>query len=342
MLCGSPDFFDTNMENRSIKKICQHGSWNFKSGYGSKVRKAAVKQQQMKQGTHIQQVNGEEFEPDRYVPNPAITAVWEPATQCKHHVFQGDDILDCLSKYRRIVWLGDSVMRGMFWDVVDFFVEALDPSKYEVTVVKRFESDSFTNFEDQDLIIRRKCLIDKSKGQSNRDNDKNKIKHSSDKRASTSATQAKIDYNSSEKRLANELFSIRFTYVSNAIDFSNRCKLIHDWFFQCLDDTRTIMDRVLREEKLRFSSTPIVSLGKENMDGNPIGLLYWNTGLWDWRTGLSAEEFFEAMRSLVTTVQPNSAEIELGWHGYQKAPIFDAADQVRVYILLLKFLVYSS
>ena len=30
-----------------------------------------------------------------------------------------------------------------------------------------------------------------------------------------------------------------------------------------------------------------------------IGVLYWNTGLWDWRTGLSPEEYERGVRAVL-------------------------------------------
>ena len=69
---------------------------------------------------------------------------------------------------------------------------------------------------------------------------------------------------------------------------------------------------------------------KETSGPKPIGLLYWNTGLWDWRTGVSAGEYYEAIRSIVANVDDDGqdkGEDNKAPEG-TRAAIFDAADKV--------------
>eukprot|EP00750_Incisomonas_marina_P027943 INCI6291.1.p1 GENE.INCI6291.1~~INCI6291.1.p1 ORF type:complete len:514 (+),score=73.74 INCI6291.1:51-1544(+) len=311
---GSPDDFVRRLRRVGSSKstqLCQRGSWSFSAGYGNKLldmeRKLILAERQLQERAakllqqaqanseapagggssetlaHETVKDGLGTENEAVVYMPAITAVWEPAPQCAHKLFNAVQAAMCLAERRRIVWLGDSVLRGMFWDIVEFFESGLPRDLYRVHIVKRFENEQgqFTNFEDQDMVV--------------------------------------VDTKTHE-----EVFSIRFTYVSNAVDFSTRCELIHDWFFQCLDDTRTIMDRVLDEELERSRSDRYATSSGEK----PIGVLYWNTGLWDWRTGVPTHEFFEAMRSIVTTTTPTADERSEGWTGYKRAAIFDASEQV--------------
>ena len=51
------------------------------------------------------------------------------------------------------------------------------------------------------------------------------------------------------------------------------------------------------QKHLRQSETKLI------MDDDPavpaIGVLYWNTGLWDWRTGLSPKEYEKGVRDVL-------------------------------------------
>ena len=109
---------------------------------------------------------------------------------------------------QRIVMIGDSVHRELFWSLHQFFKSlsnnnnnnanandkkffqrSNDHARWNISVYKRFKSQKFTNFEDQDMIVKKNGKVQ---------------------------------------------FSIRFVYASNAIDFNGRCKSIKTWFFQCL------------------------------------------------------------------------------------------------------------
>ena len=296
---------DPNSANRRFRRAgaslsvgkghCQHGSWKFATGYGAKLedmeRKLVEVEKQVLANTQaesdsdvvVSQSDQEKlFEEEvlnEGIRMPTIEAEWEPAPHCVHEVYSAEKAMQCMAQKRRIVWLGDSVLRGMFWDIVELFQNGLSNSKFEVRVDKRYASERFTNFEDEDLIV-------------------------------------------TDKQTNDEVFSLRFTYVSNAVEFESRCELIHDWFFQCLDDTRTIMDRVIEEE-----------LGRKQLKTNapddlPIGLLYWNTGLWDWRTGLPTHEYYEAMKSILLNVDPTEEQAKAGWTGYKRASIFDHSREV--------------
>ena len=166
------------------------------------------------------------------------------------------------------MWLGDSVHRGLFWDLVDFFSDTGDGAPLDARVIKRFVSQSFSNFEDQDLFVYRRG--------------DRKPEHGADSRSSSSSNSSS-DSDSKEREFAEmrkaSLFSVRFIYMSNAVDFPNRCKLISDWFFQCLETVADIFRKVLVQEP-------------------SVGLVYWNTGLWDWRTGVAAEQYRDGIASL--------------------------------------------
>lgn len=155
--------------------------------------------------------------------------------------------LTCLKKWRRIVMIGDSVHRGLFWDMVSF-VEGLGVN---ATIVKRFEAERFTNFQDQDVVAR-------------------------------------------DRATGEELFSIRFTYGSNAIDFPSRCSYISQWFFQCLDPMDRTIATVMDQEMEQGSKDE-----RRRPESSSVGLLYLNTGLWDWRTGVPPANYAENVRTLL-------------------------------------------
>lgn len=164
---------------------------------------------------------------------------WQPAPGCAYRDFPVEAAVACLSRQGRVLYLGDSVTRGLFWDLVDLFRKGLEGKNLEVQVVKRFVAESYTNFEDQDMYVLPR------------------------------------DGNQSEA-----LFSVRFVYTSNVAEFEGRCKYISDWFFQCLDTAITIFEKVMGEEP-------------------EVGLLFWNSGLWDWRTGVSTSQYAEGVAKLL-------------------------------------------
>jgi hypothetical protein len=193
-------------------------------------------------------------------------------------IHNSERVIKCLSTHRRIVFMGDSVQRGLFWSLVHAIEIAIKNtpslSHLNSTVKKRFQSKTFTNFQDQDLIVRN------SNG--------------------------------------NEIFSIRFVYSSNAVDFLKRCDLIHDWFFQCLKTVEDILSLILTEEKERHQHLAFTSsLVKKSLRGEsemnaspslssqspPVGVLYWNTGLWDWRTGLSSIEYKQHLLKIMKSMK---------------------------------------
>ncbi len=163
---------------------------------------------------------------------------WVASTTCKYKKYDVEEVSLCFQKHKRIVYIGDSVHRGMFWDLVDF-LKALNPARYVQKIKKRFKEVHFTNFQDQDLVIY-------------------------------------------DRDTMEELFSIRFTYISNAMDFEGRCDLIHNWFFQCLESTGDILHKVMNEE---------VNVSRGGDKDKPVDVLYWNTGIWDFRTGLPVKYF---------------------------------------------------
>jgi hypothetical protein len=146
------------------------------------------------------------------------------------------------------------VHRGLFWDLVELLRDGAargEPGSegLDVRVVKRFVATTYTNFEDQDLVVTRR--------QPNADG------ASQDSPPSTSP-----------------LLSVRFVYTSNVDHFPKRCSLIHDWFFQCLNTTVEIFRKVAAEEPT-------------------VGLLYWNSGLWDWRTGVPVKDYARNIQGLL-------------------------------------------
>ena len=171
--------------------------------------------------------------------------------------------------------VGDSVHRGMFWSLVNAIQDAIASAKEDskrstappsfashlnATVVRRFVSDKFTNFQDNDF----------------------------------SVTDLRDDD-------GLELFSIRFVYGSNAINFPQRCNLISQWFFQCLKSVEEILHALVPEEMERHQRVQQQQQRRHNRKNHlrqnpntispPVGVLYWNTGLWDWRTGRSPSEY---------------------------------------------------
>lgn len=151
--------------------------------------------------------------------------------------------------------------------------------KWNVSIYKRFHSADFTNFEDQDMIVKKD----------------NEVK-----------------------------FTIRFVYASNAKNYDGRCKSIKKWFFQCLQTLEDILISTSKEESERkleiYSSKKYEGRrSSDSLRGHHIDadndksqkknipdsnrnihsnypkektVLYFNSGLWDWRTGLRPKEYF--------------------------------------------------
>ena len=197
-------------------------------------------------------------------------------------------VFSCLAKLRRIVLVGDSVQRGLFWSLVDMIEEAkvAVKSNLSISIHKNYDAKGhFTNFQDQDMIV-------------------------------------------SETNSGRELFSIRFIYGSNAFDWEGRCATIRKWFFQCLRSTSEILARVVEEEHQRDLLHRNIQTKSANSDNHifrgsekrqnhdlraPVGILYWNTGLWDWRTGRSVEEFTSDMQKLLTSGKSDGGAFSTGF-----------------------------
>ena len=122
-------------------------------------------------------------------------------------------ILSCMTMHRRIVFVGDSVQRGLFWSFVDMIKEASGAveSNLTITIQKNYDQKKFTNFQDQDMIV-------------------------------------------SDAKSGKEVFSVRFIYASNAIDWPGRCEMIGKWFFQCLKSMSEILSLVVEQERYRETS----------------------------------------------------------------------------------------
>ena len=237
-----------------------------------------------------------------------ISSFWHRNTDCQHRktelsVIQAErtrdanTIVSCLSRYRRIVLVGDSVQRGLFWSLHRVMLEAgsVSTPQLNVTISKNFvQRGSYTNFQDQDMIV-------------------------------------------SARDTGKEIFSVRFIYGSNAVDWPSRCPTIKKWFFQCLKsmseifelvvDERSRFDRFRKQLKGVDSDSDDHNIdrveteergkirGRQNLEAmeHPVGLLYWNTGLWDWRTGRSAEEFKNDMIELLKRAQVNRGAFSPGF-----------------------------
>ena len=142
----------------------------------------------------------------------------------------------------------------------------------------------------------------------------------------------------SARDTGKEIFSVRFIYGSNAVDWPSRCPTIKKWFFQCLKSMSEIFDELVVDERSRFdrfrkqlkgvdSDSDDHNIdrveteergkirGRQNLEAmeHPVGLLYWNTGLWDWRTGRSAEEFKNDMIELLKRAQVNRGAFSPGF-----------------------------
>eukprot|EP00944_MAST-04C_sp_MAST-4C-sp1_P002447 g2447.t1 len=209
--------------------------------------------------------------------------------------------------------IGDSVHRQLFLSMFHYFrrlqyennrFQESSPSAsknfngWNVSIYKRFNDKSFTNFKDEDIIV---------------------------------------------KKDGKTMFSIRFVYASNAIDFPGRCKSIKTWFFQCLKSFEDILIKVSAEEAKRMSifygkkkaprkssnsmqgryiddelhggdiDRPKISahhdeVGSDNYLKHDLRkemqtpsvaqttILYINTGLWDWRTGLLPKKYYDNLK----------------------------------------------
>ena len=229
---------------------------------------------------------------------------WRSSQECPTIKYTPRKAADCLYKRaQRIVMIGDSVHRQLFVSMFHYFrtlqyennrfeEPPLSASKngngWNISIHKRFDDKSFTNFKDEDIIV---------------------------------------------KKGGKTMFSIRFVYASNAIDFPGRCKSIKTWFFQCLKSFQDILISVSTEEAKRINglyakkkaprkssnsmqgryvddefhdvdiNRPKISAHDDEVDSDKFlehelhkemqmpsvaqtTILYINTGLWDWRTGL--------------------------------------------------------
>ena len=147
---------------------------------------------------------------------------WKSSKECPLIKYTPQKAAECLYKRaQRIVMIGDSVHRQLFVSLFQYFSTLQDRTNYNkesslektnrwnVSIYKRFDNKRFTNFKDEDIIV---------------------------------------------KKDGKTMFSIRFVYASNAIDFPGRCKSIKNWFFQCLKSFQDILISVSTEEAKRISS----------------------------------------------------------------------------------------
>ena len=246
---------------------------------------------------------------------------WITSKECSIINYSPSRAAKCLNKRaQRIVMIGDSVHRELFWSLHQFFKSlsnnnnnnanandkkffqrSNDHARWNISVYKRFKSQKFTNFEDQDMIVKKNGKVQ---------------------------------------------FSIRFVYASNAIDFNGRCKSIKTWFFQCLKTLEDILISTLQEEtkrKAMLHPVPINRKSSDNLRGHHIDnlgdddhnnknnhnndnnnnnmifgtskssyssinnqektILYFNTGLWDWRTGLLPKDYSNNLRKTLQKVE---------------------------------------
>ena len=170
---------------------------------------------------------------------------WTPSKECKLRRYGAEETANCFGQtHQRIIMVGDSIQRGIFWSLHDFFKGLKSEAGWNVTIDYRFERPrhGFTNFEDQDMVV---------------------------------------------SKDGKPFFSIRFVYASNAIHFFRRCELISDWFFQCLDSLKKILLKVYKEE---------ITENRNGDSRKPV--LFFNSGMWDWRTGLPASNYTQNMKKV--------------------------------------------
>jgi hypothetical protein len=137
---------------------------------------------------------------------------WRSDPDCNYHHFDVSSTLSCLSRYKRILIVGDSVQRGLFWNMIGLLkgIEMGDevPSNVRYRMVDNLAGveKSFTNVQDQEFIV-------------TKDN--------------------------------NLMFSVRFVYAAHVTDFSGRCEAVSAWFFQCPEPLDSVLIRVLSEARER-------------------------------------------------------------------------------------------
>ena len=137
---------------------------------------------------------------------------WVPSPECTYRQFDVSSTLMCMSKYKRILIVGDSVQRGLFWNIIGVLkgIETTDdvPSnkvRYQMIDNMADVQKSFTNVQDQEFVVT-----------STKDN--------------------------------SLLFSVRFVYAAHATDFAGRCEAVSSWFFQCPEPLDSVCTCVFEHE----------------------------------------------------------------------------------------------
>ena len=135
---------------------------------------------------------------------------WVTSPECNYRQFDVSSTLTCLSKYKRILVVGDSVQRGLFWNMIGVLkgIETIDdvPSsqvRYRMIDNLAGTQKSFTNVQDQEFVVTRR-----------KDN--------------------------------SLLFSIRFVYAAHVTDFAGRCEAVSAWFFQCPEPLDSVCRRTIQ------------------------------------------------------------------------------------------------
>lgn len=139
---------------------------------------------------------------------------WSPSETCAFKEFDAQSAATCFAKHRRILMVGDSVHRGLFWNIVGLLTNAEGDGRglqqhIRIRVddnMKDSRGGSYTNVQDQTL----------------------------------TATDA---------RDGTEIFTVRFVYAAHASDFLDRCEAVHKWFFQCPEPLDSVLMRVLGEDE---------------------------------------------------------------------------------------------
>ena len=135
---------------------------------------------------------------------------WIPSQHCRYHEFRGEEVEQVFRKYKRVLFVGDSIQRGLFWNLVGLLKGVNDDSlrgnrlKYEMT--NHMHQHAFTNVQDQEFFAR-------------------------------------------NKKDGSLIYSIRFVYAAHAADFDGRCEAVNHWFFQCPEPLDSVMSRVLKEAR---------------------------------------------------------------------------------------------
>eukprot|EP00940_MAST-03C_sp_MAST-3C-sp2_P001442 g1442.t1 len=170
---------DVFQARRRPAATCQRGEWSFASGYS---------------------ITEENF------------GTWLPSNSCLYRNFRREEAESLFARYGRVLLVGDSIQRGLFWNLVGLLkgVSKNDAAgsngRYEYRMVNFMHQVSFTNVQDQELVA-----IDRRNGA--------------------------------------VAFSLRFVYAAHATDFPGRCDAVRKWFFQCPEPLDVVLNRLLKESQ---------------------------------------------------------------------------------------------